>query len=73
MQGFGLWVQYSVFICDLDRMEISQLRQRLDSTIHHKDDSVVFVDLGDLNSRSAGQITFMGQPKRLPISGPTIV
>lgn len=44
--GFGDHVQYSVFLCELNETEYVDLRSRLRSIIHHRDDQVLLVDLG---------------------------
>jgi CRISPR-associated protein Cas2 len=73
MKHFGYPLQYSVFICDLDAIEKVQLRDILGRRIHHREDSVVLVDLGDPASRGVDCFEFMGVAPRLPRAGPTIV
>ena len=46
VKNFGWPMQYSVFICDLDSVEVLLLKQELSSIIHHGEDSVAFVNLG---------------------------
>lgn len=46
LQGFGDHAQYSVFFCELNARELVQLRTKLRSAIHHKEDQVLIVDLG---------------------------
>ena len=46
LTGSGDHAQYSVFFCDLNEQELVQLRARLRSTIHHREDQVMIVDLG---------------------------
>ena len=46
MQGFGEWVQLSVFQCRLSRLRHAELIARLDENIHHEEDHVVIIDLG---------------------------
>lgn len=40
LTGFGVWVQYSVFECFLDRKQRLLLEARLSKEIHHKEDTV---------------------------------
>ena len=40
MKGFGWAMQYSVFICDLDALELTRLRMTLGDLIHHMDSSL---------------------------------
>jgi CRISPR-associated protein Cas2 len=73
VRGYGERLQYSVFLCDLDRAEKIALMTELRDAIHHGVDSVVFIDLGEPERSNAAIIEFMGSPIELPRSGPTIV
>lgn len=74
VEGFGFRLQYSVFVCDLSDIELIDLRTDLRTIIHAKQDSVVFVDVGDPDSRGRYCFEFMGVHPRLPpASGPTVV
>ena len=46
MQGYGEWVQLSVFQCRLGRRRHAELVARLDDLIDHAEDHVVLVDVG---------------------------
>ena len=46
MQGYGEWVQLSVFQCRLSRRRHADLVARLDALIDHVEDHVVLVDVG---------------------------
>ena len=46
MQGYGEWVQLSVFQCRLSRRRHADLVARLDALIDHGEDHVVLVDVG---------------------------
>lgn len=46
MNGYGEWLQLSVFQCRLSRQRHAELVATLDEIIHHKDDHVILVDLG---------------------------
>lgn len=73
-EAFGYPVQYSVFICDLDRQERLSMELALREVMHLNVDSVVFVDLGESQGRGTECFEFLGyQPFELPGSGPTIV
>lgn len=74
VEGFGFRLQYSVFLCDLSPVELIDLRTDLRGIIHAKQDSVVFVELGDPNGRGRYCFEFMGTHPRLPPpSGATVV
>jgi CRISPR-associated protein Cas2 len=46
MNGFGEWLQFSVFQCRLSMQRQAELIALLDGIIHHKEDHVLFVDIG---------------------------
>ena len=46
MNGYGAWVQLSVFQCRMNRRRQAELLERLDQVIDHGDDHVVLVDVG---------------------------
>ena len=73
MKGFGWRMQYSVFICDLDPMELTALQTDLGEIIHHTLDSIAIVDLGAPNERGSECFQFMGIATRLPATGPVII
>ncbi len=46
LHGYGEWLQLSVFQCRLSRLRHAELVATLDEIIHHKEDHVILVDLG---------------------------
>ena len=46
MNGYGEWLQLSVFQCRLSRQRHAELIALLDGIIKHDDDHVVLLDLG---------------------------
>jgi CRISPR-associated protein Cas2 len=50
MNGYGEWLQLSVFQCRLAPVRLAQLRARLDELIHHQDDHVLLIDLGSADN-----------------------
>ena len=46
MNGYGEWLQLSIFQCRLTAQQHAELIALLDSIIHHKDDHLVLLDLG---------------------------
>ena len=73
VKDFGWPMQYSVFICDLDAVEMFMLKQAVATIIHHGEDSVAFVNLGPPANRGRECFDFMGARTSLPTSGPTII
>jgi CRISPR-associated protein Cas2 len=46
MNGYGEWLQLSVFQCRLSRRRHAELIALLDGIIHHDQDHILFVDVG---------------------------
>ncbi len=46
MNGYGEWLQLSIFQCRLSVQRHAELIALLDGIIHHKDDHLVLLDLG---------------------------
>ncbi len=46
LQGYGAWLQLSVFRCRLSRRRLVELRAALAERIHHGEDHVLLLDLG---------------------------
>lgn len=68
---YGYPLQYSLFVCDVDEMELTGLKWELSDLIHHRVDRVVLIDLGA--SLQEDRFEFLGVRPGLPGSGPTIV
>ena len=46
LNGYGEWLQLSVFQCRLSRRRHAELTATLDEIIHHKEDHVIIMDIG---------------------------
>jgi CRISPR-associated protein Cas2 len=73
MKAYGWAMQYSVFICDLDSMELLAMKTDLGAIINHSIDSVAMIDLGDPKERGVQCFSFMGFAPALPSSGPVVL
>ena len=73
MKAYGWPMHYSVFISDLDSIELIDLKMELGDAIHHGEDTVAFVDLGLPSERGRECFEFLGHAPPLPESGPVIV
>ena len=73
MQAYGWAMQYSVFICDMDYMELMDLQTDLGSIINHRMDSIAIIDLGHPEDRGRKCFSFLGISNPLPTSGPVIL
>lgn len=72
MRAWGDHLQFSVFECQLTRMDLVRLRAKLDEIIHHDEDQVLFVDLGPAEGRGDRVITAIGKPY-VHVDAPLIV
>jgi CRISPR-associated protein Cas2 len=72
MRGYGDHLQYSVFECQLTQSDLARCRHRLSDVINHKEDQVLFVDLGPAEGRGDRVITALGTPYS-PIDSPCII
>lgn len=54
MLGYGDRVQYSVFLCDLSRTEMIQLKTDLAEVLDYGEDRVLIVDVGQSGGRQGG-------------------
>lgn len=62
MKAWGDHLQYSVFECQLRKVDFVHLRDELNDIIHHDEDQVLFVDLGPSEGRGDRVITALGKP-----------
>ena len=61
-KNYGNHLQYSVFECDLNPAEKTQLETKLAELIKHDEDQVMFVSLGPAEGRGDRVITALGLP-----------
>jgi CRISPR-associated protein Cas2 len=71
-KDFGDALQYSLFVCDLARVELVAMRARLLGEMHLDVDSVAIFDLGPPAGRGVTCVEFLGPRRPLPEGGPTI-
>lgn len=71
MEGFGIRMQYSVFVCDLTSRERLDLFAELDRIIDDRVDCVAAVELGEPGDRRT--FTFLGPAPALKAAGPVIL
>ena len=62
LQGEGDRVQYSVFFCDNNPMELARLRAAITEIIHHKEDQVILLDLGPAQHPLDNGLQIIGAP-----------
>ena len=72
MRAWGDHLQFSVFECQLSRLDLVRLRAALAEIIHHDLDQVLFVDLGPAEGRGERVISALGKPY-VNVDAPLIV
>jgi CRISPR-associated protein Cas2 len=73
VKTYGWVMQYSVFIGDLDPIELFDLKRSLTQIIDHRQDSIAIIDVGLPNELRANSFDFLGQTPTLPTNGPLII
>ncbi len=61
MCGFGDRLQYSVFECQFSPSDLARCRHAIGDLIHHREDQVLFVNLGPAEGRGDRVITALGR------------
>ena len=69
---FGDRLQYSVYICDLTKVELIELRRDLREKMKHDEDSISIFDLGPPNGRAAIKVEHLGTEPDLPSDDPEV-
>lgn len=73
MKGWGYPLQHSFFIADLSRGERFQMKEDLGELIHFSQDSVVIVDLGEVDRFDGSTLETMGLAKDIGSEGPWVL
>ena len=69
MEGYGDRLQYSVFICDLNKTDLARWECDVRDIMDLGADSVVVIDIGQPNEE---RVRCIGAARRLPHRGPVI-
>ncbi len=72
MKNFGDHLQYSVFECQFSTTDLKQCRAALAEIIHHREDQVLFIDLGKTDTRGERVIVSLGQAYQ-PFDQPCVI
>ena len=72
MRSWGDHIQFSVFECQLTPADLVRCRTELGAIINHREDQVIFVNLGPAEGRGDRVITSLGRAY-LHIDSPCIV
>lgn len=72
MRGFGDHLQFSIFECQFTPSDLVRCREALRDVVNHKEDQVLFVNLGPADGRGDRVITALGKPY-IAMDAPCIV
>lgn len=72
MNGYGEWLQLSVFQCRLNRQRHAELVALLDDMIHHTEDHILFVDVGPAD-RVVPRVVSLGKDFQPVVREPIVV
>jgi CRISPR-associated protein Cas2 len=72
MNGYGEWLQLSIFQCRLSAKRHAELTATLDELIHHREDHVLLLDLGPADSVDP-RVTSLGKDFNAVAREPVIV
>ena len=61
LKGFGDALQYSVFLCDLSRKEMTIMKTSLADIINHHEDRVIIIDIGPTDGRGSVAMQTLGR------------
>ena len=66
---YGYPLQYSLFVCDLDDIQLVSLERDLSVVIAHREDRISIFDLGPPHGRGVACVRQLGLPQHLPSTG----
>jgi CRISPR-associated protein Cas2 len=72
MNGFGEWLQLSIFQCRLHRKRLAQLEAELGDLISHEEDHLMIMDLGPADQVEP-RVRSLGKPFQAVEKEATIV
>ena len=72
MNGYGEWVQLSVFQCRLSRKRHAELLATLDEIVNQKEDHVIIIDVGVAENVSP-QVVSLGKGTFEPIEREPVI
>ena len=71
--AYGYALQYSVFWCSLDSVELIDLKMEIRQLMNHSEDSLMFVSLGPSETAMEDRFEFLGVRPLLLEEGPIII
>ncbi|MEZ6129346.1 MAG: CRISPR-associated endonuclease Cas2 [Planctomycetaceae bacterium] len=72
-KGYGEHWQYSIFFCVLKDLDRVRMQAELEEVMHHKQDQILMMDLGQDETSARGNTVALGQPMDDPLEGTVLV
>ena len=72
MKGYGEWLQLSVFQCRLSRRRHAELIALLDGIIHHEQDHILSIDVGNVENVNP-RISSLGKTSYQPMERAPVI
>lgn len=73
MKNWGNHIQFSVFECQLTKVDILECQSQLQDIINNAHDQILFIDIGPTNGRGDRVVKALGKPYHEIDSSSTIV
>ncbi|MCE5260581.1 MAG: CRISPR-associated endonuclease Cas2 [Euryarchaeota archaeon] len=68
MKEYGIRLHYSVFRCDLTKLDLARLKGKLEGIINHDQDRIMIIDLGPVKEGIGQRLMFIGvRPEEDPV------
>lgn len=61
LRGYGEWMQFSIFSCELNERERVTLGAGLEGLINAAEDQVLFIDVGPVEGRAGTAVESLGR------------
>ena len=73
VKDYGYPLQYSIFVCDLTRVELLSMKGDLLEEVELREDSIGIFDLGKPDGRGIDCVEYIGVRRAIPGSGQSAV
>jgi len=61
LMGHGDHVQFSVFLCELNGVELAKLKGALNETLNHRQDQAIMIDMGPADNAVNSTLQCVGK------------
>lgn len=72
-KGYGEHWQYSIFFCVIKEIDRVRLQSELEDIMHHDEDQILILDLGENEATARDRTTILGQGQDDPLEGVVVL